>query len=115
MYALYKIPFLDHRTRCYKNIIKISSMPKGPLKKRIRRVNLPKLSPFKNNCCDFQNDTCILAIKNKDGELMTVDELPHLFEFLVLNNYTINTQITEMMNQSQVKLTDPLICFISYP
>ena len=114
MYALYKIPFLDNQTRCYKNIIKISSMPSGPLEDRVRRVNLPKLSPFKNNCCDFQNETCILAIINTDGELMSVDELPQLFEFLMLNSYTINTDVTEMMNRSQVKLTNPLICFISY-
>ena len=65
MYALYKIPFLDNQTRCYKNIIKISSMPSGPLEDRVRRVNLPKLSPFKNNCCDFQVFRIILYVNCK--------------------------------------------------
>ena len=113
MYALYKIPFFDNRNKCYTNIIKISSMPNGTLKKRVRRVNLPKLSPFKNNCGDFQNESCVLAITNNNGELMNVDEIPQLFEFLLLNNYKIDTSITKMMNQSQVKFTDPFICFIS--
>jgi len=108
MYALYKIPFFDHRNRRYKNIIKISGMPKGKLKKYVRRINMPKLSPFKEPL----EEPCILAITNKNGELMSIDELPQLFEFLVSNNYKIDTSITKMMNGSTVKFTDPLICFV---
>ncbi len=114
MYALYKITFYDKHNQCYKNIIQINSKPLGPLQNRIQKIHLPKLSPFKTNdlCCN--ENRCVYAIINNNKELMSIDELPKLFEFLVLNNYKIDTSVTKMMNQSKVQLSRPLICFISY-
>ena len=45
---------------------------------------------------------------------MCVEELPMLFQFLMNNGYIIDTSITKMMNESSVKLNNPMICYISY-
>jgi hypothetical protein len=44
---------------------------------------------------------------------MTPDDIPELFNFLLSNNYKIDTSITKMMNSSEVKMTNKLVCFIT--
>ena len=69
MYALYKITFYDNHKQCYKNIIQINTKPAGPLVKYVKKIHLPKLSPFKTNdlCC--YEDKCVYAIVNTNNEL----------------------------------------------
>jgi len=57
---------------------------------------------------DTCGDTC--------GEnLMSVDEIPDLISFLTVNGYNIDTKITKMMFQSEVKPNDSkLICYLTY-
>jgi hypothetical protein len=43
---------------------------------------------------------------------MTPDEIPDLISFLTGNNYQIETQITNMLNQSEIKLSNQKIGFI---
>ena len=42
---------------------------------------------------------------------MTPDEIPDLITFLMNNNYQIETQITNMLTQIEVKLTNRKIAF----
>jgi hypothetical protein len=50
--------------------------------------------------------------------LMTVDEVPDLFTFLLSNGYSIDTRITKMMNQSSIRYktnnSNELIALITY-
>ena len=109
-----------------KNIITVNLTPQGPLAKFVRRIQLPVLSEFKQpspcnrieKCClaltSLNNDCC-----NKNGSnLMDVDEVPNLISFLVSNGYSVDTSITKMFNQSEIRFqTDnenKLICFITY-
>jgi hypothetical protein len=43
--------------------------------------------------------------------LMTPNEIPDLITFLQSNNYQIETQITNMMNQSEIKLYNQKLAF----
>lgn len=108
-------PFLDKYNKCYQNIIVINTEPVGKLNSLIKKLNPPKLSSFKNNnlCC--QENGCILAIKSLKNscKLMSINELPDLFSFLVSNGYTIDTNITKMISDSDIRFSNKLICFIS--
>ena len=122
--ALYSQPYLDTCNQCYKNIVTINLPPKGPLFKFIRKIKTPPLSPFKEPgpCNPLQ--TCSLALTSVNmnysqcSGLMVVDEVPDLISFLTMNNYTIDTSLTKMMNTSDIRFqtnnANKLIFFITY-
>ncbi len=126
--TLFSQPFLDTYNQCYKNIVTINLMPQGPLAQLVRRVQFPPLSQFKqpgpcsriNNCglalttLDAFNNVC-----HKNGSnLMIVDEVPNLMSFLLSNGYDINTSITKMLNNSDIRFetenANKLICVVTY-
>lgn len=123
-YTLTTQPYYDYRNQCYINILVLNKEPTGPLKSIIKRINPPKLSEFNeltyNNTCCYERK-CIYAICNIDNnsmnnknEFMCIDDMSNLFEYLINNGYTIDTSITKIFQKSPVKLTNPLICLISY-
>lgn len=114
-------PFYDQYNQCYKNILTVNAMPKGPLHKFIRKINMPYLSPFQRESPCNPIPKCVLAIQNISADfacyskfgcdLMTPNEIPELISFLQHNGYQIETQITNMLNQSEVKLTNKRLVF----
>ena len=119
--------FLDTFNQCYKNIIVINLPPEGPLGKIVGRLKMPPLSPFNvpGPCCNrIGYKDCSLALFSLRGGcggngrgncLMNDDEIPDLFSFLLSNGYKIDTSLTKMMNQSEVKINDnKILCFITY-
>jgi len=124
MYTLSIIPYLE---KCgnYTNIVVINSIPEGPLRLFVRRIQLPRLSPFQTNHTNHNNNrsynsrtkTCALAIvlpSVAENRLVNVNDIPDLFQFLTTNGYKINSQITNMMNRSDVRLSnETILCFIS--
>jgi len=126
MYTLTTQPYLDKFNQCYKNIIMINMVPEGPLQHFVRRVQLGPLSPFQcyQNACD-PLQKCGLALINigslpyeygyKCSSFMSPNEIPDLFSFLLSNGYRIDTSITKMMNNSDIKLSNKnILCFFSY-
>jgi hypothetical protein len=119
-------PFYDEYNKCYKNIMMVNVEPRGPIRRLVRRIKLPRLSPFSTRevACN-PIPQCGLALqsligkvcckKNSGCELMTPDEIPDLITFLIGNGYQIETQITNMLNQSEIKLSNKKLCFtVSY-
>ena len=125
MYSIVGAPFYDERNQCYKKIIRINKMPTGNLTHIVKRIRSPRLSHFDTydgygDCCGgsgSNNTPCIFAIFNPNhkNKLLTVDEIPDLMTFLVDNGYTIDTSITKMLMKSNVKPSNDLICYVSYP
>ena len=128
MYSIVGAPFYDERNQCYKKIIRINKMPSGNLTQIVKRIRSPRLSHFdtyggngSGDCCGSGsngfNPPCIFAIFNPNhtNKLLTVDEIPDLMTFLVNNGYTIDTSITKMLMKSNVKPSNDLICYVSYP
>ena len=127
MYSLVSVSYYDHLTQCYKKVIKISPSPPhdSPLNSIIKRVGPIRLSPFQvdsafsgcNNCggCSNLAQCCNLLITKIDDKnhIMCIDEIPSLFQFLIMNGFKIDTSITKMMQASNVKLSNDLICFFS--
>ena len=117
-------PFYDQYNQCYKNIMMVNVEPQGPLRRLVRRTKLPRLSPYQREgpCNPIQK--CGLAImslrageftqfnrQNCDSSYMTPDEIPDLITFLIGNGYQIETQITNMLNQSELKLSNRKLAF----
>ena len=123
-------PFYDQYNQCYTNIMMINVEPQGPLRRLVRRTKLPRLSPFQREdpCNPIQQ--CGLAIQSLRGfvngnghsfgkstknnsscGLMIPDEIPDLITFLTENGYQIETQITNMLLQSDIKLSNKRLAF----
>ena len=122
-------PFYDQYNQCYKNIMMVNIEPQGPLRQFVRRTKFPRLSPFQRDgpCNSIQQ--CGLTIQSLRGtnfasnqytgfckqnsgcDLMTPDEIPDLISFLQANGYQLETQITNMLNQSEIKLSDRRLAF----
>ena len=122
-------PYLDNNNQnnnqCYKNILMINVVPDGPLNAFVRRLQLPRLSPFQTRYDCNQMKNCGLVLINpfvnvnvsckKGCNYMTPNEIPDLYSFLTSNGYQIDTQLTNMMNNSEVKLTNSrIVCSATY-
>jgi len=121
--SLFSQPYLDTYNQCYKNIVTINLIPKGPLNRFVRKIKLSTLSTFKQPSPCSTYKPCAYALLSINGncncgDLMTVDEVPDLISFLVSNGYTVDTSITKMFNQSDIQFqtnnSNKLICFITY-
>jgi hypothetical protein len=112
-------PYYDPHNQCYKNILMVNIEPQGPLRRLVRRIQLPRLSPFQKDGPCYTVQKCGLALSGLTNgyncNLMTPDEIPSLISFLQANGYQIETQITNMLNQSEVKINNKRIVFtVSY-
>jgi hypothetical protein len=115
MYTLTVQPYYDNNSQNYINIICINMIPEGPLRILTRRLNRNSLSPFNKYDYNYENanNSCIFALKYFNGiRLMTPNDIPDLFSYLVCNGYKIDTNITKMMNTSVYNQN--ILCFFSY-
>ena len=126
--SLFSQPYLDTYNQCYKNIVVVNLKPQGPLGDLIKIVKFPPLSEFKQSgpCNPVKNcgyaimslESCNTGCKNGNSDLMVVDEVPNLISFLVSNGYSVDTSITKMFNNSDIRFDtnngNKLICFITY-
>jgi hypothetical protein len=114
----------------YDNIITINLFPKGPLAKIVKQVNFSnnRLSDF----TDYENKCgyALLSLRGlggglgggsyncngrKNHHLMTANEIPDLFSFLLSNGYKIDTSLTKMMNNSNIQINmNNIVAFITY-
>jgi len=112
-YEISKFIFYDSNNTNYLNGIRINSMPRGPLKNFVKKISKPRLSPFESfyevsneeQLCYYQ----IFNMENPNKPLLE-NNISVMFNFLLLNNYTINTDITKIMKKN----TCNLICYINY-
>jgi hypothetical protein len=118
-FTIFSQPYYDPYKQCYKHIVTINSIPLGPLQQLTKQIKLNRLSPFQveGPCTPIEKCTLALVSLVNCSDLMTPDELPNLYSFLLSNGYQIETQLTNMMNQSVVKTNNnnkQLICNITY-
>ena len=115
MYQIKSEVYLDKFNECYKKIITIHPKPKNnKLNSMIKTISREKLSPFQENSTCCAQSKCIYAFINPSCkcELLCIDDIAILFNFLLSNGFKINTDITKIMLKSDVRIPN-LICFIS--
>jgi hypothetical protein len=113
VYALYRQPYFDIKQQNYKNAITIDTKPKGPLGKIVRQIKIShtgRINPDNEVTCAY----ALLSL-NTIGQLMTINEIPQLFSFLMSNGYKVDTSITKMLNNSDIRMQpgNNLIAFIT--
>jgi len=127
-FALFSQSYLDTYNQCYKNIVVINLQPQGPLSNLVRFTKFPPLSEFKTPGPCSPLKQCGYALMSLGGcnmgcgkfgeDLMVVDEVPDLISYLVMNGYSVDTSITKMFNNSEIRfdtnLGNKLICFATY-
>ena len=111
-YQINSITHLDKFEECYKKIIVINQKPIGPLANLIRTITKEKLSPFQTttSCCPVAACTYAILNPNHTTQLLCSDNIADLFSFLLTNGYTIQYELTKIMQQSHTK---NLICYIT--
>ena len=103
IYNIFTIIYYDNSSETYKPIVCINKMPNGNLKNYIIRVNNSPLSTFQNNNYNNCNNYCIYAIKsfNNCDNFLDPNNIDELYEFLLNNNYTVNYEFTNLINNGK--------------
>ncbi len=116
LYLLKSIPYYNSIKQEYTNILTINKPASGPLSSITTRIRVNKLSPFEVNTSICSSPDCVFAITKLNGcnELMCIDEIPDLFEFLLNNGYSIDSNITKIIQKTNAIRNGEIICMIQY-
>jgi len=116
-YSIVVQPYYDSVHQCYRKVLKIDRTPlnHSPLLQILKRIHSPPLSPFQTNLsCDSTYLPCKYVFLNPGtDQLANLNDVPNVFNWLRQHGYLIDTSLTNMMNQGDVKSTDRLLCFIN--
>ena len=111
LYSINIIPFLDNNNE-YIKILTISPPPNDSLINITKRVNLQKLSPFKNyNSCE---NKCVSAfIKNKNSdEFLCPNNIDILYTNLLDNGYKIDNDFTKYTLKANLNNNQQLLFYV---
>ena len=112
--SLFLEPILHPYYKTYQQVITLSDIPDGPLKEMVSTISSVKLSPFQVLPITSNNPyNCIFVLcryrtrnhprnssQKQSNYYMGKDDIPSIFAYLRANGYTIDTEITKMMNKS---------------
>lgn len=115
VYRIHSEPWYDNFNQCYFNTLTIDKKPNGVFGNYVRRVQRPKLSPFKVNdyCCPETQCPLVIYKNSNDRAPICEQDYNWLLEFLIENAYTIDYQLTKMINNSELRnKSKRLLCFV---
>lgn len=110
MYSIFVENHYDRINKTYCKILSVSPKPTGAISTITKQILPERLSTHSE-----RPTSCIYVFKSliNSLDLMSLEEIPALFCYLTENNYTIDTAITSMMNESGVRIDGKtLLCFI---
>ena len=97
MIKVYKLTYLDRFTKCYKNIIGLTSKP-NEFNDFVKQIEKPKLSPFRTFDCCNKKPHCVYAFYNKhESDFFYFEELNEIIELIVSSGYKIDYELTKIM------------------
>jgi hypothetical protein len=124
-FTITSIPYYNSCNQCYYNILSINFEPQGPLRNFVRKINFPRLSAYNYDFPYNPIKKCGLVLtnfgynryntNNNCCEYLKPDNIPELINFLLTNGYQIETQLTNMLQNSPVKINnDKLVLTATY-
>ena len=116
-YKVSSVIYLDKINKCYKTIIIIDNVPDGPLNKHVKSIARNKLSPFDddNNCCNRKTCYNVIFNLNNNNELLCLDNIIDLFNFLSNNGYSIDNNLSKIYEKNKsLSKNEKFICVIKY-
>ena len=122
--VMYLEPTLNTYYKNYQNVITLSNMPEGPLKDMVLLCRLPKLSEFQTMSPFYGNGSpaglCAhVLLRYRVGDIgasgssvfsknsdyaMNADDIPAVLGWLSENGYVVDTQMTRMLQDSEVNI-----------
>lgn len=115
-FSVFCIPYYDKINQRYTSILSVNQMPSGPLALFVRRIQNNKLSPFQKN--EYCEDKCkyVIYSENINSKCGCNFMKPFdLINFLLSNGYQIENQLTNVMNNSQIKVPrEKLLYIVTY-
>jgi len=115
-YSILVQPYYDSVHQCYTKVLKIDRTPLTiPHSTNLKRIHSTPLSPFQTNLsCDTTYLPCKYVFLNPGTDrLAQLNDVPNVFQWLRQHGYLIDTALTTMMHQGDVKGNDLLLCFIT--
>lgn len=119
-------PYYDYKTQCYFSVLSLNKKPSNPLlKDYVIRIQNPKLSPFEDFSNCSSREQCIYVINSsllekEEGyvkrnciDYLTFDDYAFLLDFLMENGFTVNTEISNMLQNHNTHIPPNVLCFIS--
>lgn len=116
VYQIISQPWYDHYNQCYFNTLTIDKKPTGVLANHVRRVQMPKISPFivRNNCCPENECPYVIYKNSSESHPICENDYTWLLSFLLENSYRIDYEMTRMINESEFRNSkNRLLCFFS--
>ena len=132
-FTLYLEPVLNSFYKTYQHVITLDHIPNGPLSNLISTISPPKLSSFQQPS-PFDNFNCTHVLVRfpisshgkpslqNPQSFMSAEDIPSVFSYLRNNGYTIDTDLTKIINSSNIGFTAinrpsgkrNMICIASY-
>jgi len=114
-YSILSFTFYDNKQDMYIKSFSLDRMPSAsePIYRIVKKIVLPKLSPFQQQD-ERSRSQCGNIIMNPHNlfDYSRTDDLPILLTWLMHNGYVVDTSITKMINQGDVRMKSPIVCFI---
>ena len=112
MFEIKIIPYLDLNNE-YIKILVITPKPRGNLISITKQITYNKLSSFQtNNRCSQQ---CLYAIMDfhDKNKFLCISQITELYNYLILNGYTINDSFTKLMQKKNIDQNSQLLFYIN--
>ena len=100
----------------YYKLLSLNKMPNGPLKNYVSTIAVTNPS---NKIIKSMENYCILGINNsilntnysntnynKYINLCTIEDITEIYEFLINNNYILNSSLTQTLNSDNIQLNN---------
>jgi|TARA_X000000368_G_scaffold370723_1_gene320085 hypothetical protein len=98
MFKVSKEIYLDSFTKCYKNIITISSIPEGDIKKYIKTIPRKTLSPFKTfDCCDEKSHCAHAFVDSETKDFFNIEQVDVVMNILNGLGFSLDFDLTKIM------------------
>lgn len=108
-------PYYDNVNQCYKQIITVFPKPRGALTRITKQLNPTRLSPFRtfSDCDPYPR--CFYAVTDPHNrcDLLRIEDLPLLLNFLSRNGFTVNNQLTRTIMKANTPLGETLLFYVN--
>jgi len=101
----------------YETIFIINSKPDSTLAKHLKHFKPKRISPFKYNNYNDNENNCIYAFLDPDdtSKYLVLNNISKLFNIIYKNNYIIDNELTKIILKNNKILKNngkKLVCFI---
>ena len=115
MYQFSLKPYYDNVRQCYKQIITVDPKPQGALVRITKQLQPTQITSFRTfSDCD-PSPRCFYAITHPENscELLRIEDLPILLNFLSINEYVVDSQMTKIMMKAKTPIGETLLFYVN--